>query len=364
MRAALEEEAARGRRRELRLRSGLDFSSNDYLGLAERWSRTPLEVPLHGSTGSRLLSGQSEAWRRCEERLSDWHGCGRRALYFSSGYLAGEGLLATLLQEDSWVASDASNHGSLIDGMRLGKAERFIYPHQDLEALEDGLSKAPRGKRRFVVTESLFGMDGDLTDLPALVSICEHHDALLILDEAHATGCYGPGGKGLAAEAGVSEKIFASIHTCGKAFASHGAYVLVPDILRETLIQRCRQFLFTTALPPALALCTERALEVFEKEPELRSRLAEASGFLRAELEAAGFEAGPAGHIFILRLGSSRTAQAWMEGLEQKGFHVPAIRYPTTPENGARLRISVRADHPREALADLVRALVEIREGR
>jgi 8-amino-7-oxononanoate synthase len=377
-----------GRSRRMRVYPGVDFSSNDYLGLAARFRATgsaepfeedPLQTgELAGSTGSRLLSGESAAWSALEDALQAWHASAREecrvplseqgeavelaALYFPSGYVANEGLLSTLITRADWVASDEWNHGSLIDGVRLSKAERHVYAHQDLEALENALAQVPEGRRRFVVTESVFGMDGDLTDLPRLVEICEAHDALLIVDEAHATGVYGPRGQGRVAEFGLQDRVLATVHTCGKALGSHGAYVISSRTICDWLVQSCRHFIFTTALPPRLARLTLRAIEELARDPEPRHRLLERAAALAERLRAGGVPVPESArsHIVPILLGSDERAVAWAERLQELGLRVPAIRFPTVPQGQARLRISLRADHQDVELDRLIEGLISL----
>src|SRR5438132_12246963 len=205
---------------------------------------------------SRLLRGHQAIWEEVETALARWHGA-EATLMMTSGYAANEGLLSTLLEPRDWVASDALNHASIIDGLRLSRAERFIYRHLDLDHLEAGLRAVARTRsvqrHLFVVTESLFGMDGDLAPLESLVLLAERYGASVIVDEAHSTGCFGPTGSGCVDAAGLRERVLATVHTGGKALAVAGAYLCGSALLRELLINRCRHFIFTTALPPIMA---------------------------------------------------------------------------------------------------------------
>lgn len=354
-----------GRGRQLRATTGVDFASNDYLGLAA----APLPVEFAGSTGSRLLSGHTQAWQDCEAYLAAWHqgsaAAPLAALYFPSGYVANEGLLATLIGREDQVFSDALNHGSIIDGLRLSRARVHVFPHQDLDALDQLIGASPRTGRRFVVTESLFGMDGDLTDLPRLAALCQRHGALLIVDEAHATGCFGDTGAGLIEANGVREHVFASIHTCGKALGSHGAYVIAPAVVRDYLIQTCRHFIFTTSLPTAVARVTKHQVKRCRADASARQRLAARAQRVRNALEDAfrgRSEVPPhaTAHILPIMLGADDRAQAWATALLDRGMRVPAIRSPAVPEGKAILRISLRADHTDAEIDGLIEALTEL----
>jgi 8-amino-7-oxononanoate synthase len=375
---------AAGLERRLRVAStdtqARDFSSNDYLGLAgDPGVRATLEAPPVGSTGSRSLSGNRGAWLELEERLAAWHadapGAGsgaRAALYFPSGYVANEGLLSTLLGAGDVVISDAWNHGSLIDGMRLSKAERIVVPHGDVPAVAAALARTDgREGHRYVVTESLFGMDGDRGDLVALADLCDAHGAHLVVDEAHATGCFGANGQGLVAELGLGARVLASIHTCGKALASHGAYVLVPTPLKDWLVQSCRHFIFTTALPEAVSHHTARMLDRVEHAHDQRAALRLRGERLREGLARIGLAGGPmrpgapSDHIEPVSLGAEARATRWSTELAASGLRVPAIRYPTVPRGEARLRVSLRADHTEGDIDRLLEALETLarREG-
>src|SRR5581483_7735863 len=240
--ATLDALRAAGRYRSLVSPGGVDFASNDYLGYAAL--RTAQDHHLlakfaRSGSASRLLRGHHPIWEEVEAALARWHGA-EAALLMTSGYVANEGLLATVLEPHDWVASDQLNHASIIDGLRLARAERFVYRHNDLDHLEQGLRQAARARTRerqlFVVTESLFGMDGDLAPLQQLVQLAERYEAHLIVDEAHATGCFGAAGSGCVDAAGLRGRVLATVHTGGKALGVMGAYVCGPARLRELLI--------------------------------------------------------------------------------------------------------------------------------
>src|SRR5262249_26916077 len=231
-RQALEELDARGRRRQLAAPRGIDVTSNDYLGLGKtppRGNALACHDDLARSgRASRLLSGHHPLWDEVEQRLAQWHGA-EAALMFTSGYMANEGLLSTLIEPHDWVAADELNHASLIDGIRLSRAEKYVYRHGDLEDLETALrARAHRrlpARQLFVVTESLFGMDGDVAALRELADLATRYDAHLVVDEAHATGCFGPRGSGIVDAAGLRTRVCATVHTGGKALGVPGAYV-------------------------------------------------------------------------------------------------------------------------------------------
>src|SRR5215469_1472298 len=236
----------RSQRRNLAEIRGVNFCSNDYLGLAEnpvlreRVVGAVRRAERVGSTGSRLLSGQTEEWRELEENFAEFAGT-EAALFFTTGYAANVGLLSSLVGKDDVIFSDALNHASLIDGMRLSGARKVIYPHRNLNALEDALrQEAGAPWRKVIVTESVFSMDGDIAPLTEIAELAEKYGAALILDEAHATSVHGTAGRGLAFTKGLTGRVLAVVHTCGKALASAGAFVCGPAELKEHLVNQAR----------------------------------------------------------------------------------------------------------------------------
>jgi 7-keto-8-aminopelargonate synthetase-like enzyme len=345
----LQQLRSQGRYRELSPRTGVDFASNDYLGYGSRFSARSAdpELPRSG-LASRLLRGHHPIWDQVESALARWHGA-EAALMMTSGYTANEGLLATVIEPHDWVASDQLNHASIIDGLRLTGAERFIYRHQDLDHLETGLraaSRARAGRRElFVVTESLFGMDGDRTPLEAVVHLAERYGAHVIVDEAHTTGCFGPGGSGCVDAAGLRARVLATVHTGGKALGVCGAYICGAARLRELLINRCRHFIFTTALPAVVGSWWLEALARVQADHAVRDALHRAAATLRTELVGRGVPVLGAHYIVPVVLGSDEEAVEAARRLRAAGWDIRAVRPPSVPLGTARLRISVHADH-------------------
>ena len=354
--------------RDLEVSRGLDFGSNDYLGLATdpRMKRAILEgvnsASRIASTGSRLLSGHDEAWTSLERDFARWVGA-EAALFFTSGYAANLGLLGSILGPEDIVFSDSANHASLIDGIRLAKCRRVIFPHLDLNRLEQELRSNPaRGGARVIVVESIFSMNGDRAPLGEFAALAETHEAELIVDEAHATGVCGPLGSGCVAEANLAARVLATIHTCGKALAAAGAFVCGSENLRRFLINRARTFIFSTALPPYFAAQAAAGMHLArEMDPE-RAQLAEISSLLRNELQKNGFDtAGSASQIVPVILGSNEAAIRFAERLRESGFGVRPIRPPTVPEGTARLRLSLTAKHSKDVICALVAKMARIR---
>lgn len=348
--------------------AGLNLSSNDYLGLSTdaRLKQAVIEAVARsgrvGSTGSRLLSGNSCEWEEIESEFAAFAGT-EAALYFGSGYAANIGLLSSLLKPGDTVFSDALNHASLIDGIRLSGAAKVIYPHADLEFLERALrDRVHDSGARVIVTETVFSMEGDIAPLAALLDLAHKYDAALIVDEAHATGVWGPEGRGIAAELGVERELLAIVHTCGKALASAGAFVCGGSALRDYLINRARAFIFSTAMPPYLAGQTRAALALARAAETERGHLRGIASALRDGLVAAGLNCGVrsgkrATQIVPVMLGSNEAALHVASELRRKGFGVKAIRPPTVPPSTARLRISLTSKVTLDDIHRLVAAI-------
>jgi 8-amino-7-oxononanoate synthase len=355
--------------RDLETVRGVDLCSNDYLGLAvdprmKQAVQKGLDAaPRVASTGSRLLSGHDEVWTTLENDFARWIGA-EAALYFTSGYAANIGLLSAILRPDDVVFSDSSNHASLIDGMRLAKCRRVIFPHRDLNALEAELRWSLSGSgARFIVVESIFSMDGDRAPLRDLSTLAARYQAELIVDEAHATGVCGPDGRGCVAEAALAGRVFATVHTCGKALAAAGAFVCGSDSLRRFLVNRARTFIFSTALPPYFASQVAMGMRLAATMEAERAHLADLSSFFKNELQQNGFDiAGSESHIVPVVLGSNDTALAFSSQLQARGYGIRAIRPPTVPPGTARLRVSLTAKLSQAIVADFAGVLIQIRK--
>ena len=353
---------AEGRYRSLRPPAGLDFTSNDYLGYAKRaLATTDPQLPVSGAS-SRLLRGDHPVWHEVEAALAAWHGS-EVVVMMTSGYTANEGLLSAVIEHGDWVATDELNHASIGDGLRLVRPRKFVFRHNDLAHLESGL-KAEAATRRpdremFVVTESLFSMDGDRAPLDEMLELTERYGAHLIVDEAHATGCYGPLGSGCVDELGLRNRVLATVHTGGKALGVCGAYVCGSAQLKELLVNRCRHLIFTTALPPAVAPWWLDALRRVRADDAGRRTLHANAARFRSLLAERGIAAAGSEFVVPVVLGDDARAVAVATRLQERGFDVRAIRPPSVPPGAARLRISIHADHAPADLAALAAALVE-----
>jgi 8-amino-7-oxononanoate synthase len=362
--------SARSQLRILEISGGIDLSSNDYLGLAydPRLKQAALESLTRaarvGGTGSRLLSGNAREWEELETEFAAFAGT-EGALYFGSGYAANLGLLTSLLRPGDVVFSDASNHASLIDGMRLSGATKVIYPHGDVTFLEKAVRHhGGRSGARLIVTESVFSMEGDAAPIDEIARFARRCGASVVIDEAHATGVYGPEGRGMAAQASIEREVLAIVHTCGKALASAGAFVCGGHALKQLLVNRARTFIFSTAMPPYLAGQIHAALGLARSADSERLHLREIAGEFRSGLAAADINCGVSStHIVPVMLGSNEAALHVASELQRAGFYAKAIRPPTVPEGTARIRISLTSRITREQtrrLADVLRAACEL----
>lgn len=356
----------KGRLRSLRDRAGIDFTSNDYLGLAESdelrdAARDAIArgVPV-GAGGSRLLRGNHAEHEALEVEAAAYFGA-ETALYFGAGYTANFALFSTLPQRGDMVFYDELIHASVHEGMRRGRAETRAIRHNDADAFEAGLRRwrhdGGRG-RPWIAVESVYSMDGDSPDLAALVAIADRFEATLLIDEAHATGVAGPQGRGLAAAYEGRANVI-TLHTCGKALGTVGGFVMAPRIVRDFLVNRARPFIFATAPSPLVAAITRAALEISRTRPERRERLAARVAFAAQELKARCDLVSSGSHIVPVIVGEDRNAVALAASLQRRGFDVRAIRPPTVPEGTARLRIALTASLAEAEIAALFAALAE-----
>lgn len=350
----------------------VDFCSNDYLNLSrdprlrtfliERLQDEPESHPV-AAPSSRLLRGNTPHHRLLEEKLARFKGT-EAALVFPSGYQANMGLLSALMGPRDRVVSDRLNHASIIDGIRLSGARKIIHRHRDPEAVRAALSTPhPRG-RTFLVTESLFSMDGDIAPLDEYADLAEEWGADLIVDDSHATGLFGAGrGSGLTEHFGIEKRTAAIVSGCGKGLGVAGAFVAGPRTVIEYLVNVCRSFIFTTSTPPLLLYALEAALEIVGDDAERRERVQKLSDRLRRRLRGQGLDTlDSAGPIVPVILGDNQRALAVAQRLRGQGLDVRALRPPTVPSGTARLRISVHANHTDEQVDRLCRALAEALE--
>jgi len=343
----------------------LSFCSNDYLGLASHPALAAAAAAAaardgFGASASRLVAGDLPAHRALEAALAAFLDR-PAALVFPSGYQTNIGALTALAGRDDLIVSDALNHASLVDGCRLSRARVAIYPHADARAAGRLLAAGTQFRRRILVTESLFSMDGDAAPLGPLADAAAATDSILVVDEAHAFGVLGPGGRGLSAAARVVPDVL--IGTLGKAAGTAGGFVAGAAPLRDLLVNRARTFIFTTALPPPVAAAAAAAVELIAgaEGEHRRARLAEHQRSLGQALVQRGLlPRPPDGPIVPVHLGSEARALAVAQALAARGFFVPAIRPPTVPPGSSRLRITLSAAHQPGEVDRLAAALGEL----
>lgn len=370
----LEELRERGLYRQLRLIEGpqgpsvtldgrpvLLLCSNNYLGLADRTEvrEAAAEAAMRwgaGAGASRLISGTMEPHRQLEAQLAAFKGY-ESSLLFGSGYLVNTGVVAALAGKGEVVFSDELNHASIVDGCRLSRAETFVYRHGDTEHLEWGLYRA-RGRPALIVTDGVFSMDGDVAPLPELLEVARRHGARLMVDEAHATGAVGPGGRGSVAAAGLSGEVDVVVGTLGKALGSYGAYACADRETIDFLVNTARPFIFSTAPPPPAAGAALAALRLLEAEPELAERLQANAETLRTALTGEGFEVGSSQtQVVPIHVGNAEGAMELCEATLRRGVFAQGIRPPTVPDGSCRLRCTVMATHRPEELTGAARQI-------
>jgi glycine C-acetyltransferase/8-amino-7-oxononanoate synthase len=372
--ARLEELAELGLHRRMRMISGpqgprvvldgkpvLLLCSNNYLGLADhpRVREAAADAAMRwgvGAGASRLVSGTMTVHRRLEERIADFKGT-EASLLFGSGYLANVGVISALAGPGAVVFSDELNHASLIDGCKLSRAETFVYDHCDMDHLAWALERAA-GREKVIVTDSVFSMDGDVAPLVELAELAHHFGARLVVDEAHATGCCGPNGRGAVAEAGVEQEVDVIIGTLGKALGAYGAFAACSQRMSDFLVNTARSLIFSTAPSPPAVAGALAALELIAEQPRRVEKLQANADTLRDELAKEGFEvAGSTTQIIPLIVGDAGLAMRMCEMAIERGVFAQAIRPPTVPDGTSRLRLTVMASHTKAELHDAAQIL-------
>lgn len=355
----------KNRFRELAPVSGIDISSNDYLGLSNHpaireaiISALQEGLPL-GSGGSRLLRGNTAWHEHLEQRLAEFKQA-EAALIFNSGFEANVGVLGTLCRPGDLVFADQLIHASMIDGIRQSKAKLHLFPHNDMDALEELLKGTSSSRTRFVVVESLYSMDGDCAPLQAIAALSKHHNAHLIVDEAHATGIFGNRGTGLLEDANLNHAPLVTVHTCGKAWGSFGAFISCSQVVKDYLVNHCRPFIFTTALPPVLLVQWLAVLDVIEQEPWRRARVLHLASRLREALSPFTPLRGITTPIVPVLFGDEGRTIAAACHLQNLGFDARAIRPPSVPLGTSRLRIALNANLTDQETSRLITACLSL----
>ena len=341
----------------------LNFGTNDYLALASdprlvEAAGRAAETHGWGAGASPAVCGRTPVHEELEERLAQFEGTDA-AILFPSGFAANAGVIPTLVGEGDTIYGDAKNHASLIDGCRLARAERFVYPHGDTGALARLLAEDSRDGRRLIVTDTLFSMDGDFAPLKEIAQLATEYDAMLLVDEAHATGVWGPKGRGIAENlTDLEEQSLIRVGTLSKSLGASGGFVVGSQSLIDWLANRARPYVFSTAPPAAMAAAAIAAIDIVQSEPERRERVRALGNRLRALLHADEWETGSsASQIVPILLGDPDMAVRLSDALLESGIYVPAIRPPSVPAGESLLRVSLSASHTEEDLDQLVRAL-------
>lgn len=361
---ALEALVRRGRLRALITRTGIDFSSNDYLGLGSSPElRDAIAAALArgvsvGAGGSRLLRGNDPEHEVLEGEAAKHFGS-EAALFFGGGFVANYALFSTLPARGDLIVYDSLIHASALDGIRASKAEAVAVPHNNVQRFDDAISTWRAGGgtgRPWIAVESLYSMDGDPAPLADLNAIAARHDANLMIDEAHATGVWGEDGRGLAAGLEGQANVV-SLHTCGKALGVSGALVLCSNAVRDYLINRCRPFIYATAPSPLIAAGVRAALRLSATQPQRRERLKAMIAKVGRELEARCAIVASGSQIQPIIVGSDARAMALASAMQRQGFDIRAVRPPTVPEGTARLRISLTLNASEEDVERMLEAL-------
>ena len=351
----LEERAAANALRELRIvENKIDFCSNDYLGIVKNKWLEELTSPsiAHGSTGSRLLSGNYQLVEDTEKMISLFHDA-EDGLIFNSGYDANAGILSCVPQKNDTIIYDQLSHASLRDGARLSLATTFSFLHNDMHDLEKKLSVAKDGSQKFVVTESVFSMDGDLAPLVDIVALCEKYDAALIVDEAHATGVIGEKGEGLVQKLNLQNRCFARIHTFGKACGAHGAIILGSEKLKKYLINFSRPFIYSTSLPPSAVAAIAASYKIFPTMETERSELAKLIVFFQ-NMDLKYQKLPSLTPIQAVIIPGNEEVKRIADELQESNFDIRPILYPTVPKGRKRLRIVLHSFNTKEEIVKMV----------
>lgn len=329
------------------------FSSNNYLGLANdrrlvEAARVALDEFGVGSSGSRLTTGDTTWHQKLEEKIASFKQT-EAALLFSSGYLANVGVISSLAEKGDVILSDQLNHASIIDGCRLAKADTVVYRHIDLYDLEEKLEETAHYKRRFIVTDGVFSMDGTIAPLDHIMKLAKQYDAFVIVDDAHATGVLGEKGRGASSYFGVEPDVV--IGTLSKAIGTEGGFVAGSRMLIDFLLNHARTFIFQTAMPPSICAASYVALNIIEKSDEKRGQLFYHVQKVKRELIEMGFHVKRGlTPIIPVIIGDAEAAYLFAEKLQENGIYAPAIRPPTVPNGMSRIRLTITADHQIEAI--------------
>lgn len=345
----------------------ISFSSNNYLGLAnhpgvKESAINAIKQYGCGAGASRLIVGTMELHTKLEERIAQFEDK-PAAILFCTGYVANVGVITSLVGQGDAVILDRLNHASIVDAARLSGAKILVYPHRDADRLEAILERYKNYKKRLIVTDTVFSMDGDLAPLPDIVKLAKDYDAMFMIDEAHATGVIGENGRGVSEYFGVSKDIDVIMGTLSKAVGSLGGFVVGSEELISYLHNKARSFIYTTALPPAVCAASIASLDIIESDPELREKFWERVNLVKEGLRKLKFDLmDTESHIIPILIGNEKTTMEMSRYLYENGILVAGIRTPTVPKNTARLRITVMVTHTRKDITKLLSILEEAKK--
>ncbi|MDP8263594.1 MAG: 8-amino-7-oxononanoate synthase [Candidatus Ancaeobacter aquaticus] len=345
----------------------LSFSSNNYLGLAthQRVKDAAIEAIKKygcGAASSRLISGTMELHDQLEKRIALFEGK-EAAILYPTGYTANVGTITSLVDENDVILLDRLNHASIIDAARLSKAKIAVYPHCDPAKLNAALKRYSKHRRKLVITDSVFSMDGDLAPLPQIIEVAKKHDAIIMIDEAHATGVLGENGRGASEYFRVEDTIDIKMGTLSKAVGGLGGFVVGSSDLIEFLRNKARSFIYTTALPPAVCAASIEALNIIEDDPERRQKYWDMVTYIRNGLKSMGYNTGASStQIIPVIIGDEKKTMEISKFLYENNILAPGIRYPTVPKNEARVRLTMMATHSQEDIIKLLSAFEKIKQ--
>jgi glycine C-acetyltransferase len=342
----------------------INLSSNNYLGLTTHPKLIAASVKATewygvGSGAVRTIAGTMNLHEELERRLADFKHT-QASLTFQSGFTANTGVLQSLLKDEDVIISDQLNHASIIDGIRLSRAQRKVFPHKDMDGLESVLQETQSARVRLIVTDGVFSMDGDIAPMPEIVDLAERYGAIVMIDDAHGSGVLGKNGRGTVNHFGLDGRVQIQIGTLSKAIGSVGGYVAGDEILRDYLIHMARPFLFSTSQPPGVVASCIAAIDVLEQEPEIVERLWENTRFFKQKLTDLGFNTGRSETpITPVIVGEAHQAMTLSDKLFERGIFAQGIGFPTVPQGQARLRTIVSAAHTKEQLQQALDAIAE-----
>ena len=358
-------EGAQGPRMRVDGTDTIVLAGSDYLGLAshprlKEAARRAIDQYGCSASAARLISGNHDLYPQLENRLARFKQT-EAALVFSTGYQANLGVISALMDVQDIAFSDELNHASIIDGCRLSGTQVRVFPHNDLAALESLLKREASARRKLIVVDGLYSMDGDLAPLADIVGLAERYGCMTMVDDSHGTGVLGEAGRGTAEAAGVLGRIDIETGSLAKALGGFGAYVVGSRTLIEYLINRARSFIFTCAMPPAVLATVLEALAVVEQEPERRQHLWDNTRYLRAGLRETGFHLNQSEtHIIPLMVGESHLTMRFCQELLERGVFAQGIRYPSVPRGTERIRLTLTASHSKEDLDLALTVLAEV----